>query len=157
LTLSISTRFTGTRELLVTLSGEVDYATAQSVRQAISAALAPSRLDTIVVDVSGVTFIDSIGVGTLVVASRICQEVGVRLRLRDPNPFMANLFTVLGVAEVLGVPPTAGLHPRRLAKPAHAAAAQAGPAQTGHAPTGPGAAAKAAAGEGRRRPIGQRA
>lgn len=126
MTLSISTRFTGMRELLVTLTGEVDYATAQDVRQAISAALDPHRVQTIVVDVSGVTFLDSIGVGTLVVASRICDEVGVRLTVRDPSPFIANLFTVLGVAEVLGVPPSAGLHPRRLAKPAAGAAAAAG-------------------------------
>jgi len=64
------------------------------------------------VDLSGVTFLDSTGVGTLVVAARICAEVSVRFRVVDPNPFIAKLFTVVGVAEVLGVPVTPGVSPR---------------------------------------------
>ena len=113
MSLSIETRPAGGRTLLVVLHGEVDYATAQDVRAAISTALTAGGVDAIVVDLAGVTFLDSTGVGTLVVARRICDDVGVRFRVRDPNPFLAKLFTVVGVAEVLGVPPIPGLRPRR--------------------------------------------
>jgi anti-anti-sigma factor len=67
-----------------------------------------------VVDLKEVSFLDSTGVGTLVVASRICADFGVTMLLRDVNPFIARLFAVLGVSDILGVPEPAGLvTPRR--------------------------------------------
>jgi anti-anti-sigma factor len=123
--LSIETRAVDTGKILVVLHGEVDYATAQDVRVTISAALAAGAVSAIVVDIAGVTFIDSTGVGTLVVARRICADCGVAFRVRNPNPFVAKLFTVVGVAEALGVPPVPGIRPRRPLDDAAAAAPRA--------------------------------
>jgi anti-anti-sigma factor len=103
--LSIETRPVAARTILVVLRGEVDYATAQDVRVAITSALSGGALDAIFVDLAGVTFIDSTGLGTLVVARRICADMRVRFRVRNPNPFVTRLFTVVGVSETLGVPP----------------------------------------------------
>jgi len=111
-TLSIETRRRGGRESVIALHGEFDYATAQDVRNAISAVLGPRDIDLIVVDLAGVTFLDSTGVGTLVVARRICADFNVEFRVSDPNPFISKLFTVVGVAEILGVPTASGLGPR---------------------------------------------
>jgi anti-anti-sigma factor len=105
--LSIETRALGGRELLIALRGEVDYETAMELRGAISRALQETGLRNLVVSLAGVTFIDSIGIGTLVVAHRICSQVGVTLRVRDPNPFIGRLFTVTGVAAALGLPEVA--------------------------------------------------
>jgi len=110
--LSIETRRRGERESVIVLHGEFDYATAQEVRGAISAVLGPRDTDVIVVDLAGVTFLDSTGVGTLVVARRICADFNVAFRVSDPNPFISKLFTVVGVAEILGVPTASGFGPR---------------------------------------------
>jgi anti-sigma B factor antagonist len=110
--LSIETRRRGERESVIALHGEFDYATAQEVRGAISAVLGPRDIDVIVVDLAGVTFLDSTGVGTLVVARRICADFNVEFRVSDPNPFISKLFTVVGVAEILGVPTASGFGPR---------------------------------------------
>ena len=112
MSLSIQTRRQGERETVIALHGEFDYATAQDVRGAISAVLGPRDIDVIVVDLAGVTFLDSTGVGTLVVARRICADFEVEFRVSDPNPFISKLFTVVGVAEVLGVPTAPGFGPR---------------------------------------------
>jgi anti-anti-sigma factor len=112
--LSIQTRRRGERETVIALYGEVDYATALDLRAAISATLSAGDVDTIVVDLAGVTFLDSTGVGTLVVATRICNDLRVEFRVCDPNPFIAKLFTVVGVAEMLGLPPAPGVSPRTL-------------------------------------------
>jgi anti-anti-sigma factor len=112
--LSIQTRRRGDRETVIVLHGEVDYATALDLRAAISATLAAGDVDTIVVDLAGVTFLDSTGVGTLVVAVRICDDLRVELRVCDPNPFIAKLLTVVGVAEMLGIPAAPGVSPRTL-------------------------------------------
>jgi anti-anti-sigma factor len=95
------------REVELLLVGEIDYDTAQQLRAAITAALRGS-IDVLAVNLAGVTFIDSTGVGTLVVARRICADLGVSLLVRDANPFVARLLGVVGVADLLGVAVPAG-------------------------------------------------
>ena len=112
--LSIRTGAQGDRTFVIALRGEVDYTSAQQFREEVSALLAGGALRVLVVDLNEVSFLDSTGVGTLVVASRICADFGVTMLLRDVNPFIARLFSVLGVSEVLGVPEPAGMvTPRR--------------------------------------------
>jgi anti-sigma B factor antagonist len=112
LSLSIQTRRQGARETVIVLHGEVDYATALDLRAAISATISAGDVDMITLDLAGVTLLDSTGVGTLVVARRICDDLQIGFRVCDPNPFVAKLFTVVGVAEVLGVPLAPGVSPR---------------------------------------------
>jgi anti-sigma B factor antagonist len=122
--LSMQTRRQGTRETVITLHGEVDYATALDLRAAISATLSTGDVDRIIVDLAGVTFLDSTGVGTLVVAARICDDLMVEFRVNEPNPFIAKLFTVVGIAELLGLPADAGVSPRTLRTRVHSPASQ---------------------------------
>jgi anti-sigma B factor antagonist len=84
--------------LTMSLRGEVDYGTAPSLREAISQALSdPSHPTVIEVDLSGVTIMDSTGLGTLVVGYRICAQMGVQLTVSNPSPFVARLLSVTGV------------------------------------------------------------
>jgi anti-sigma B factor antagonist len=55
-------------------------------------------------DLRELRFIDSTGIGTLVVALRICDQVGVAFSLVAVSPFVAHVLTVAGVHELLGVP-----------------------------------------------------
>lgn len=114
--LSIETRPSDQRESVLTLSGEIDYETAQELRTAVSSVLDGS-IDLLVIDLAGVTFLDSTGIGTLVVAKRICHSMGVKLDIRRPNPFIARLFAVVGVSDILGVPIPPGTVSGRLPSP----------------------------------------
>jgi anti-anti-sigma factor len=111
--LSIKTGAQGDRTVVLALRGEVDYATVRRFREEVSALLVGGGLRVLVVDLAEVTFLDSTGVGTLVVASRICADLKVRMLLRNVNPFIARVFAVLGVSEALGVPAPAGAVPSR--------------------------------------------
>jgi anti-sigma B factor antagonist len=112
--LSIKAATHSERTTVIELHGEFDYATAQQFRERVSKLLRRGSAKVIVVDLAKVSFLDSTAVGTLVVASRICADCRVRLLLRGVNPFIARLFAVLGVSEVLGVPAPAGnIVPRR--------------------------------------------
>jgi anti-sigma B factor antagonist len=111
--LSIKTFAQADRTFVIALRGEVDYTTAQQFREEVSALLRSAAARILVIDLKEVSFLDSTGVGTLVVASRICADCGVTMLLRDVNPFIARLFTVLGVSDVLGVPAPAGVVAQR--------------------------------------------
>ena len=122
--LSIRTGAQGDRTFVIALRGEVDYTSARQFREEVSALLAGGAIRVLVVDLKEVSFLDSTGVGTLVVASRICADFGVKMLLRDVNPFIARLFAVLGVSDILGVPAPAGsVTPRRGAPVQRSAAA----------------------------------
>jgi anti-sigma B factor antagonist len=77
-------------------SGQLDMETAPRLRAAIDKLFQAGDRH-IVVDLSRLTFCDSIGLSTLVVAHRSCAEDGGYLRLARPTPFMLNLLTVVGV------------------------------------------------------------
>ena len=58
-------------------SGELDIQTAADLRGDLTAILAERPLpDHVIVDLQGVTFMDSLGLGTLVVGHRICGDIG---------------------------------------------------------------------------------
>lgn len=63
---------------VLVMSGEIDYVTAPAWGAVVSAALR-DRPSTLVLDLSGVTFIDSSGLGMLVGIHTRCDEQSVRL------------------------------------------------------------------------------
>jgi len=101
--LLVNTSELGDRCVQVTLTGEVDCATAPELREAINEVLCQRNPATIYVDVANITLLDSTGIGTIVVAHRIARELCVDLVVVNPNRFVARLFGVLGVADLLGV------------------------------------------------------
>ncbi|GAA1823007.1 STAS domain-containing protein [Planosporangium flavigriseum] len=107
-TLQIGVEPVGRAEVTVSVHGELDCATADQLRSAITELLNRGGLTAIGLDLRGLTFIDSSGIGTLVVAQRICQQVGVRMRLTAVNAFAARVLGVVGVDAALGLPATAG-------------------------------------------------
>ncbi|GII24855.1 STAS domain-containing protein [Planosporangium mesophilum] len=103
--LRIAIEAAGRDEVVVVVTGELDCATADQLRTAITALLNRGDVHAIGLDLRGLGFIDSTGIGTLVVAQRISAQVGVRLRLTAVSAFAARVLGVLGVDVILGLPP----------------------------------------------------
>jgi anti-sigma B factor antagonist len=83
---------------VVCLSGELDIAGIGHARAAIDAAMAshPGRL---VLDASGLRYMDSSGIALLVWAARKTPEVQVR----NPSPVVNRLIEMTGLSEVLRI------------------------------------------------------
>jgi anti-sigma B factor antagonist len=73
-------------EVAVVVRGELDCATFGDLRAAITTLLNRGGFAAIGLDLRGLEFLDSIGIGTLVVAQRICQQVDVHLRVWPCSP-----------------------------------------------------------------------
>jgi anti-anti-sigma factor len=91
-------------EVVVQVRGELDCATSGQLRAAITALLNRGGIESIGIDLRGVDFLDSTGIGTLVVAQRICSGVGVRFRLTAVSAFASRLLGIVGINEDLGLP-----------------------------------------------------
>lgn len=76
--------------------------TAEQLSDAVTGQLrqGPTR---IVIDLTQLTFCDSLGLGTLVVLSRTARNQQTYLLLRNPSPFFSRMLDVTGVREGLNI------------------------------------------------------
>lgn len=87
---------------VVRVRGELDLVTAPQVRQAVHQAVAAGRRD-LVLDLSGVLFCDSSGVGVLIASRRLIRSCQGRLRLILPARGAVDGSHVNRVLAALGV------------------------------------------------------
>jgi anti-sigma B factor antagonist len=85
-----------------TLSGEVDIYSSPALRNALAAASAEG-LSTIVVDLNGVSFIDSSGLGVLVGALRRAREAGGDLKIVSAQEFVGRIMRITGLDHVFAL------------------------------------------------------
>ena len=98
--LSISSRRTEADEAVLSLVGEIDMLTAGHLSAAVGLALAdaPSR---VVLDMGGITFCDSQGLGTLVVLSRAAASAQSLLVLTNVADFLMRVLDITGLRSAL--------------------------------------------------------
>jgi len=99
--IAVRTEQDGSRAVL-SLTGELDLVSAPRVRSAIGA-LRADAIDEVVVDLSGLTYIDSVGIGLLVATRRRLDSEGRRFSVRDPAPQVLRLLEITGLVEYLGL------------------------------------------------------
>ena len=99
--LRISTRSEGAA-VVVSVSGDVDVASSPILRDALDRPLA-AQASHIVVDLAGLTFIDSTGLGVLVGAMKVARRYGASLRLVCTSPKILRVFDITGLTSVFPV------------------------------------------------------
>ncbi|WP_214414263.1 STAS domain-containing protein [Sphaerisporangium fuscum] len=83
--------------------GEMDYHSAPLVRQGLSQAWALPDVATVIVDLSAVSFCDSMGLSELIAALRRSQDTGVPLRITAVQPQVARLLRLTGLWRVFDI------------------------------------------------------
>ena len=74
-------------EITAYLSGEIDHHSAVELRRRIDEAVLAGTPEWLILDFSGVTFMDSSGIGLIMGRWRLMQEQGGRLTVRGfPKP-----------------------------------------------------------------------
>ena len=87
---------------LLSLTGEVDVANAPDVKQA-AVALSATGNTRFVVDLSGVTYMDSSGLGTLVGILKRLKESGGKMAIAGASPQVRRLFDITGLNQVFAL------------------------------------------------------
>jgi stage II sporulation protein AA (anti-sigma F factor antagonist) len=93
---------------VVALVGELDLVSADELETRLEALIAASNVR-LVIDLSGVDFVDSSGLNLFVTTARAAEAHGGRLLLAAPTPNIARVFEVVQIAESVSVEPTVGL------------------------------------------------
>jgi anti-sigma B factor antagonist len=90
------------RQTVLAAWGELDVASCALLRAAVTRAVAGNGIERLVLDLSGLSFCDSSGLGELLVTSRSLEQHGVALAIVSPADAVARkVFTISGLDEVL--------------------------------------------------------
>jgi anti-sigma B factor antagonist len=90
---------------VVSVSGEIDVHSGPSLRDHLLTALAQGEHD-LVVDLAGVSFLDSSGLGVLVTAHKRARAAGGLLRLASCQPAIATIFQITALDRAFAIYPT---------------------------------------------------
>jgi len=101
-TLEIGSRREGSEAGVLSLKGEVDVANAHQVRDA-ALKLVSEGVRLLVVDLSGIEYMDSAGLGVLVAIHKRLREQGGSLAVAGPQPRVGRLFEITGLSQVFAV------------------------------------------------------
>lgn len=98
--LSVSVR-RSPHEAVVELSGEIDMSTVQRLAKVVGDLLATDPPSRVVLDLGGITFCDSQGLGTLVVMSRKASMAQSYLVLTNVGDFLQRVLDITGLRGAL--------------------------------------------------------
>ncbi len=94
-------------EMIVIVRGDIDVATAPKLRAALTQVQTgdlSGRADRrVVVDMSGVTFLNASGLGVLAGAAVRARRAGGEILLRDPTPMTLRLLEITGLLQIVPV------------------------------------------------------
>jgi anti-sigma B factor antagonist len=99
---AITAAYLGRNAHVVTVAGELDVATAPALREELDRISAEGATDA-VVDLLAVSFVDSVGLGILVDASKRMKARGGALRIVCDDRRIARIIEVTGLDRVLWI------------------------------------------------------
>ena len=86
------------------LAGELDVATADQLRERVRSLLGhPKALDTLVLDLAGLEFLDVTGLSALLETRRKLAGTGATLTLRRPRPMVVRMLALLNLETALHI------------------------------------------------------
>ena len=89
--------------LSVTLKGEIDHHSAVGVRSDIDSLIYEVRPKKTVLDLAGIDFMDSSGLGLIMGRYALMQRIGGELTLKSPNERVMKIFDLAGLGRIIRI------------------------------------------------------
>ena len=87
----------------IAVTGELDALGARPLQQAILDALRRHRPQYITIDLTGVTFLDTAGINTLIRGLADARQLDCQLRLSNPRPLVYRVLHIVGLLTPFGL------------------------------------------------------
>jgi stage II sporulation protein AA (anti-sigma F factor antagonist) len=85
------------------LNGEIDHHSAKEIRSQLDNYIITVQPEIFAIDLSGITFMDSSGIGLILGRSRLLQECGGRLEIINPQPYIKRVLRLSGIDIKFGI------------------------------------------------------
>jgi anti-anti-sigma factor len=106
--LAIAERVDSRHRHVLSLTGSLDLSSRQVLHSSAAAALSAPETSELVLNLAGVNFLDSIGIGALVELARDAEEAGVAFALQDPSDRALRVLTISGLLDTWPIENTTG-------------------------------------------------
>lgn len=87
----------------IALAGDLDPATAPVLEEAVATAVADDSVSRVVLDLGGLSFLDSSGLRVFVTAREQLTARNAELVLRDPSDNIRRLLDITGLGQVISI------------------------------------------------------
>ena len=92
---------TGEDKITAVLKGELDHCTAAGAREIIDARLEKFTPKLCILDFSGVSFMDSSGIGLILGRQRVASVFGGAVRVKDPSRYAEKIIKLAGLQKMI--------------------------------------------------------
>lgn len=103
--ISVGRRLRPDGTAIVTVAGDVDFANADDLAQGLCEVVSAWHPAVLRVDLDGASFIDSTGLGALIVGYRSATDAGTAFAVVNPTPGFLRVLSVTGLCEMFGLSP----------------------------------------------------
>lgn len=85
------------------MQGEIDHHSAKSAREELDRFIITMQPDVLAVDMSGITFMDSSGIGLIIGRQKLMKECGGKLEVRSPQPYIRRVLRLSGIERIVRI------------------------------------------------------
>ena len=97
------TAFNDGSRLCVKLTGEIDHHEAKDIRERLDKLIFENRPKALVVNLSGIVFMDSSGLGLILGRYKLMKEIGGEMYLNEPPERVRKILSMAGVDRMIKV------------------------------------------------------
>ena len=90
-------------KLIVSLDGEIDHHSAAEIREWLDKMIAVSRPKVMVLELSGIDFMDSSGLGLVLGRYRRLNEMGSQMVIKNPGARTEKILAMAGVDKLIKI------------------------------------------------------
>lgn len=94
------------RQMDVRISGDLDATSSRDLKRTLEAQIEQNKPSTVVIDCTGLNYIDSTGLGVLVSAMKKVHEHGGRIHIVHLKPYLQKIFRVTGLTGIFEIEET---------------------------------------------------
>ena len=91
------------QDLLIRVGGEIDHHSAVKVRTSIDEKLRAERPSRVLLELSGVDFMDSSGLGLIMGRYALVKQYGGTLAVLDPSPAVLKIMRLAGMERMVSI------------------------------------------------------
>ena len=94
---------TGGGKMTASIHGDIDHHNAFSIRSKIDEALLTDKPEILALNLSGVSFMDSSGLGLILGRLNKAETVGAVLTIEDPTPQIRKILDLAGIGRMITI------------------------------------------------------
>lgn len=85
------------------LTGDIDHHSARKLRSELDNFVMTMQPDILIIDLTGISFMDSSGIGLIIGRYKLLKELGGKLEVKSPQPYIRRVLRLSGIERIVKI------------------------------------------------------